>query len=295
MQKLVITVTVDSTVTYPGNPHMPPIEDVDAIVRQYVDAVNAGASICHHHGIHYLESEIQPDGRKLSTIDLDGWQAVSDGIRAGGGDPIIQYGIASARLPAKIALMKQRPDMMSWSFNPHDEFFQPDPAYPPAELYALHPRDELEDAARAALEHGVKLEIECFVTGAFWNLEYIRKQGLLENPVWATLFFNWQGAQWTPATIDAVLYMARHLPPDVNWSASVMDSERAWNLIPAIIATGGHIRVGWEDNPYLPSGEIARHNAELVETVVELATRMGRDVASPREAREIVGLPVSGV
>jgi 3-keto-5-aminohexanoate cleavage enzyme len=290
MDKLVITVTVDSTITYPGNPYMPAIEDVDSVVRQYVDAVNAGASICHHHGIHYLESEIQPDGRKLSQIDFDGWQAVSDGIRAGGGNPIIQYGIASARLPAKVELMKQAPDMMSWSFNPHDEYFRPDPAYPAAELYALHPRDELREAASSALEHGVKLEIECFVTGAYWNLEFIRDQGLLENPVWATIFFNWQGAQWTPPTPDAVLYMSRHLPSEVKWSASVMDPERAWSLIPVIIAAGGHVRVGWEDNPYLPDGQIAKQNAQLVETVVEVATKMGRAVATPEEARAIVGL-----
>jgi 3-keto-5-aminohexanoate cleavage enzyme len=290
MDKIVITVTVDSTITYPGNPHMPPIEDIGAVARQYIDAVNAGASICHHHGIHYLEDAIQPDGRRMSQIDAEGWQALSDAIRSGGGDPIVQYGIASARLPDKIELMKQGPDMMSWSFNPHDEFFQPDPAYPPAELYALHPRDELEAAATAALEHGVKLEIECFVTGAFWNLEFIRSKGLLANPVWATLFFNWQGAQWTPPTQDAVLYMARHLPADVNWSASVMDPQGAWNLIPTIIAAGGHIRVGWEDNPYLPTGEIATSNAQLVETVVQIAERMGRSVASPEEARKITGL-----
>ncbi|MDO8212286.1 3-keto-5-aminohexanoate cleavage protein [Conexibacter sp. CPCC 206217] len=289
MDKLVITVTVDSTMSYPGNPLMPPIEDTDAIAKQYLGAVEAGASICHHHGIHYLDEKMQDDGRKLSRIDFDGWQRMTDAIR-GGSDAIVQYGIASARLPDKIELMKQGPDMMSYAFNVHDEYFQPDPSLPANEMYALHPRDELEEASRAALEHGVKLEVECFYTGAYWNLEFIRRMGLLEDPVWATLFFDWAGGAWTPPTVEAVTYMRNHLPPNVNWNTSIMDPVHSWRLIPTIVALGGHVRVGWEDNPYLPNGELAKTNAELVQEVVRIAEGMGREVATPAEAREITGL-----
>ena len=290
MDKLIITVTVDSSMSYPGNRLMPPIEDVDAIGQQYIDAVNAGASICHHHGIHYMEKEIQADGRRLSRIDFDGWRRLTEKIRSVGTDPLIQYGIASARLPEKIKLLEQKPDMMSYAFNVHDEFFQPDPAYPAVEMYAIHPRDELETFSQAALEHGVKPEIECFYTGAFWNMEFIRRKGLLVNPVWATLFFGWQGGAWTPPTHDAVLFMVHHLPAQVNWSVSVMDAATQWRLMPLVIAMGGHVRVGWEDNPYLPNGEVARSNADLVKVVVEMARSIGREVASPAEAREIIGL-----
>jgi len=290
VDKLIITVTVDSSMSYPGNRLMPPIEDVDAIGQQYIDAVNAGASICHHHGIHYMEKEIQADGRRLSRIDFDGWRRLTEKIRSVGTDPLIQYGIASARLPEKIKLLEQKPDMMSYAFNVHDEFFQPDPAYPAVEMYAIHPRDELETFSQAALEHGVKPEIECFYTGAFWNMEFIRRKGLLVNPVWATLFFGWQGGAWTPPTHDAVLFMVHHLPAQVNWSVSVMDAATQWRLMPLVIAMGGHVRVGWEDNPYLPNGEVARSNADLVKVVVEMARSIGREVASPAEAREIIGL-----
>jgi len=290
VDKLIITVTVDSSMSYPGNRLMPPIEDIDAIGQQYIDAVNAGASICHHHGIHYMEKEIQADGRRLSRIDFDGWRRLTEKIRSVGTDPLIQYGIASARLPEKIKLLEQKPDMMSYAFNVHDEFFQPDPAYPAVEMYAIHPRDELETFSKAALEHGVKPEIECFYTGAFWNMEFIRRKGLLVNPVWATLFFGWQGGAWTPPTHDAVLFMVHHLPAEVNWNVSVMDAATQWRLMPLVIAMGGHVRVGWEDNPYLPNGEVARSNADLVKVVVEMARSIGREVASPAEAREIIGL-----
>lgn len=288
MDDLIITVTCDSTMSYPGFAGMPPIEDVEAVGEQYIGAVNAGATICHHHGVHYLEDEMSADGKKLSTIDRDGWQALTDKIRSVGTSPIIQYGIASARLPEKIALMKQGPDMMSYAFNVHDEYFRPDPAYPANEMYSLHPRDELEEASRAALEHGVKLEIECFYTGAFWNLEYIRKQSLLENPVWATLFLGWQGGAWTPPTHRALQYFVDNLPANVNWNVSVMDPVAQWPILAMAIGLGGHVRVGWEDNPYLPNGEPSRNNAELVDVVVKMAELMGRPVASVETARSIV-------
>ena len=291
MEKLIITVTVDSSMSYPGNPLMPKIEDLDAIADQYVDAVSAGASIVHHHGIHYLEAEFQADGRRLSKIDFDGWRRLTEKIRERC-DPIVQFGIASARLDEKIKLMELRPDMMSYAFNVHDEFFQPDPAFPANEMYALHPRDELENFTRAAGEHGVKPEIECFYTGAYWNLEFIRAKGLLEDPIWATIFLGWRGGAWTPPTHDALLYMVNHLPPRVNWNLSVMDPMQ-WRLHALAIAMGGHVRVGWEDNPYLPDGTLAQTNAQLVDVVVRMAETVGREVATPDEARRITGLTPS--
>ena len=274
--------------SYPGNPNMPAIEDLDTIAGEYVRAVAAGASIVHHHGIHYLEHEMQADGRRLSRIDFDGWKLLTEKIRDAC-DPIVQFGIASARLEEKFRLMELRPEMMSYAFNVHDEYFRPDPAFPANEMYALHPRDELEEFCRGALEHGVKTEVECFYTGAFWNLEYIRGQGLLEDPVWATLFLGWQGGAWTPPTHDALLYLVNHLPPRVNWNVSVMDPMQ-WRLHALAIAMGGHVRVGWEDNPYLPDGTLARSNAELVEVAVKMAETVGREVATPDEARAITGV-----
>lgn len=275
--------------SYPGNPLMPPIEDVDSIADEYVRSVDAGASIVHHHGIHHLESEIQADGRRLSKIDFDGWQRLTTLIRDRC-NPIVQFGIASARIEEKIELMRLEPEMMSYAFNVHDEYFQPDPSHPANEMYALHPRDELETFCRAALEHGVKPEIECFYTGAFWNLEFIRRLGVLDDPVWATIFLGWQGGAWTPPTPDALLYMVKHLPENVNWNLSVMDPATQWRLHALAISTGGHVRVGWEDNPYLPDGSLAQSNADLVENVVRMAETIGRPVATPDEARFITGL-----
>ncbi len=290
MDKLVITVTVDSTMSYPGNPNMPAIEDTDAVGDEYLRSIDAGATLCHHHGVHYLEATMGADNRKLSRVDHDGWRRLTEKIRSHASNPIVQFGIASARLEEKVKLMALNPDMMSYAFNVHDEYFRPDEAYPANEMYALHPRDELAEFSQAALDNRVKPEIECFYTGAFWNLDFIRDQGLLRDPCWATLFLGWPGGAWTPPTPDALLYLVRHLPANTNWNVSVMDPKTQWKLLAQAIGMGGHVRVGWEDNPYLPDGTLSRSNAELVDVVVGIAESLGREIASTAEARQIVGV-----
>jgi 3-keto-5-aminohexanoate cleavage enzyme len=291
MEKLIITITVDSTMSYPGNTLCPPTEKVDEVAVEYIRAVNAGASITHIHGVHALEKEIQPDGRKLSKTNFEGWKALQQKIKAGC-DAIIQFGIASARFEEKVRLMDLKPDMMSIAFNAHDEFFQPDPAYPANEMYASHPRDELEGYSRAALQKGVKVEVESFHTGAFWNMGFIASKGLLPEPIWTTLFLGWAGGCWTPPTPKALIYFVDHLPKNlkVNWNVSVMDPATQWEILTLAITMGGHVRVGWEDNPYLEKGILAKTNALLVEKIVRIARELGREVASPAEARKIIGI-----
>ena len=99
--------------------------------------MNAGAAICHLHGPYTVDDKIREDGTKLSDLNLPGWQRLKDLITKEC-DPIIQYGIANGRFPQRVELMKQKPDMMSICFNAHDECFQPDPDYPPVELYGIH-------------------------------------------------------------------------------------------------------------------------------------------------------------
>jgi len=296
MDKLIITVTCDSTMSYPDNPYCPKIEDVKAFAKEYTRSVDAGASICHIHGVHWLEDEIQADGRKLSTIDFDGWQELHSRIKEKG-NPLMQYGIASARMADKKKLMDQKPDLMSYCFNAHDEFFQPDPNKPPKEIYALHPRPELREFLQACLDKGVKPEVESFQFGAFFNMMALRDEGLFdsETPIWTTLFISWPGGAWTPPTPKALQAYVDHLPENVNWNTSSMDYNVAlnWRVLATAIMLGGHVRVGWEDNPFLEQGVYAKTNAELVEKIVRIARDLGREIASPDEAREIIYRKVS--
>ena len=100
-----------------------------------------------------------------------------------------------------------------------------------------------------------------------------RRPHLGDAPRWVA-----GGGAWTPPTPDSIVYLTNHLPPATNWNLSVMDPPTQWGLLAMAISMGGHARVGWEDNPYLPDGTPAKTNAELVDVVVRLAESMGRSV-----------------
>jgi 3-keto-5-aminohexanoate cleavage enzyme len=233
---------------------------------------------------------MQADGRQVSRIHHDGWKRLQDAIM-GKVDTVMQFGVASARLEEKVKLMELGPDMMAVAFNAHDEYFNPDPQFPPKRMMAIHPVEELLGYAKAAEQYRVKLEVECFHTGAFWNLEFVRKHGYLKDKAYTTLFLGWPGGTWTPPTEKALIYMVDHLPKDTIWNVSVMNPWKQWDLLSLAVSLGGHVRVGYEDNPYLRPGELAKNNAVLVERMVKIAQGLGREVASPAEARKILALP----
>jgi 3-keto-5-aminohexanoate cleavage enzyme len=303
MEKLIITVTADSTVSFPNNPYGIESSNTKMLAEEYVRSVDVGAAIVHTHGSYTSDPEIQPDGRQLQIPILDGWRDITERILAKC-KPILQFGLASMRKGQKLELWETlRPDMSSINFNSHDEYFQPDPAYPPISCYSVHPIPELREYARLAKERGVKLEIECFTTGAFWAIGKIREgdfwnadgtrereESLLADPLWLTLFLGWPGQGWTPPTVKGLQYMVDHLPPRANWSVSCMDVSVYWPIMAQVIAMGGHVRVGMEDCPFVEDGVYAETNAQLVEKAVRIAREIGREIASPAEARQITGL-----
>lgn len=291
MDKLIVTVTCDSTMAYPSNPHNPTPKGYDEVANEYIRAVNAGASICHLHGPYTIDNEIQDDGTKLSDLDIPGWVKLSTDI-SNSADAIIQYGIANGRFPQRVELIKaHKPDMISTCFNPHDECFDYEPGCDPVELYGLHSRDELEHYCDICNDLGVKIEAECFHYGGVWNAQRLLAKGMMRTPIWVTFFLGWRGGCYTPPTVKAMQYMHDHLPGGFIYNTSVMDPELQWPVLTQAILLGGHVRVGMEDNPFLANGEYARSNAELVDKIVRIAREVGREIATPDESREIIGLP----
>jgi 3-keto-5-aminohexanoate cleavage enzyme len=288
MDKLIITVTCDSSMSFPSNPHNPTPHGRDAIAAEYVLSVSAGAAICHLHGPYTVDEKMRADGTKLSDLDLPGWKSLREAILAKC-SPIIQYGIANGRFAQRIELMRtQRPDMVSVCFNAHDECFDYEPGRQPVELYGIHDRDELAAYCSRSRELGVRLEVEAFHFGAVWNAMRMIEKGLLRFPTWITFFLGWKGGCWTPPTPKALQYMVDHLPEGFIFNTSVMDPQQAWTVLTMAISLGGHVRVGMEDNPFVVPGQYARSNAELVDKIVRIARELGRDIASPSEARRII-------
>lgn len=288
MDKLIVTVTCDSTMSYPSNPNNPTPRGIDAVAEEYVRSVNAGAAICHLHGPYTVDEKIQADGTKLSDLDIPGWRRLRDGILSKA-DAVIQYGIANGRFPQRKRLMEdQRPDMISTCFNAHDECFDYEPGREPVELYAIHDREELREYCELTRKLDVKIEVEAFHYGGVWNAMRMREKGLLEGPIWVTFFLGWKGGCWTPPTVQAMTYMADHCPDGFVWNTSVMDPAEHWKVLATAISLGGHVRVGMEDNPFVRPGEYARSNAELVDKIVRIARDIGRDIATPEEARAVL-------
>lgn len=294
MNKLIITVTCDSTMAYPSNPHNPTPNGIDAVSAEYVRAVNAGAAICHLHGPYTIDEQIQADGTKLSDLDIPGWVRMTRGI-TDRIDCIIQYGIANGRFPQRVDLMRtHKPDMVSTCFNAHDECFDYEPGCEPVELYGLHNRVELGQYCDVCNELDVKIEAECFHYGGVWNAQRLLGMGKLETPVWITFFLGWRGGCYTPPTVKAMQYLHDHLPKGFLYNTSVMDPQEQWRVLTQAVLLGGHVRVGMEDNPFLEPGMYAQSNAELVDKIARIAREVGREVASPEEARALTGLAGHG-
>lgn len=293
MEKLIITVcstdgTLNTQETYPAIP-----STLQEIAQTTIDAYNAGASIAHLHG-----PWVAPHGGHSLIPDSDAWGRMARLVREGAPDMIIQFGIAGAPLDQRIPQLQaeglEHPDMMSVCLTCHDYNFGG------REIYITHTRDELAEYCRVCADNNVKPEFEIFHVGGYWNLKF-----LIENadvppakPYWLTQFIGSTGGVWTPPTIEELDHRLRYLPEDSLWTivprADIkgdMTNEQYLALVTQAIALGGHVRIGVEDNPWFLPGVKAESNAQLVERVVRIAEALGRQVASPDEARQIIGLP----
>ena len=156
-------------------------------------------------------------------------------------------------------------------------------------LYGLHNRDELAEYCRVTDQLGVKIEVEAFHMGGVWNAMRMVEKGLLKTRMDDVLLWM-EGGCWTPPTPKAVHFMADHCPEDPSWNTSVMEP-RPWTVIVAAIAAGGHVRVGMEDNPFVTRTSMHAPTPSLVEKAVRIARDIGRDIATPDEARQIGAIP----
>jgi 3-keto-5-aminohexanoate cleavage enzyme len=147
-----------------------------------------------------------------------------------------------------------------------------------------NPFNEIEQFLEAMNESGVKPELECFDTGHIGNIRPFLESGTLEHPIHFSLIMGVLGG--IPPSVENLAHQVRQLPDDANWQV-IGISEEQWQLVAAALSMGGNVRVGLEDNFYLPNGEMAT-NPELVGKAAEMARNVGREPATPEEAAEIM-------
>lgn len=270
MEKLIITAAIcGAEVTKENNPAVP--YTVEEIGREAEAAYKAGASIIH---LHVREDDGTP------TQDKERFRACMEEVRRRCPDVIIQPSTGGAvgmsdleRLqPTELGPEMATLDCGTCNFG-GDEVF-------------VNTENTIKNFGRLMIERNVKPEIEVFDKGMIDYAIRFEKQGFIKKPMHFDFVLGVQMA----ATARDLVFMAESIPQGSTWTvAGVGRSE--FQMAALAIVMGGHVRVGLEDNVYIEKGVLTKSNGELVEKVVRLAKELGREVATPDEAREILGLP----
>ncbi len=278
--KLIITVCPSgSFMTRQHNPSMPtqPDEIADEVYRAW----NEGASIAH---IHARDQE----GR--GTTNPEVFREIDRRIREKGCDIILQHSTSPGResdasIEDGFRALEPGPEMISIDIGVSViSSIESQPR--------LWTRSFTERLARAARDQGVKPEIELFTSGAFVEVDYLVARGLLSKPVWLSFALDMQRTvqHVTPYSPKTLLYYVDMLPDGAMFSTMAVGAAET----PAVtlsILLGGHARVGFEDNVMYGKGVPAESNAQLVARVARIGRDLGRTVATPRETRELLGIP----
>ena len=180
-------------------------------------------------------------------------------------------------------LQELRPDIASFLLGHHDIVVRDRP------LYSLRSREDSVRLAHCHLKLGVKPEFEVFHSGSLWNLRHILNQVMLPRPIYMTLFFGWAGGDWSPPTVEEFLHRAHQVPDDAIYTSTIAGEEQL-PVQMLSIARGGHVRVGLGDYPFYRQGEYGSNTAQFVSRIVRIAEEVGREIATPSQARKILGI-----
>ncbi len=269
-----------------ANPNLP--EQPREIIEQALDAARAGAAIVHIHA---------RDRRGKATADVAVFREIVEGIRAKS-DVILNLttggAVAGLTLEERLRVLPAlRPEIASFSIGSGSLLGRYDAAtrkwlrdtyVPLIPSYA-----EMEAAARIFRDNGVRPELEIYGTSFLNNVWHLRETGALEEPLLINLVMNIPGEciPWSPKN---VLFFVESLPPDARWVVTAIGGKVHFLSVALSVAMGGHVRVGMEDNVYIERGVPARSNAQIVEKAVGILHAVGKEIATPAEARQILGL-----
>lgn len=154
------------------------------------------------------------------------------------------------------------------------------------EVFLNHPLDVRKLAARI-YEMGVEPELDMFDVGHVESAFTLLKQGVLRAPLRFLFVLGIPGG--VSADLRNLMHMVSLLPPGTHWTALGIGRFQLTVAIHALLL-GGNVRVGLEDTAYYSKGEVAKSNAQLVERIVRLSHELGREVATPDQARKMLGL-----
>ena len=271
MDKLIISCCIcGAEVTKENNPAVP--YTVEEIAREAKSAYDAGAALIH---LHVRWDDGTP------TQDKGRFQECVDAIRKVCPDVIIQPSTGGA------VGMTDLERLQSTEITPTPEMATLDCGtcnFGGDEIF-INTDNTINNFGDIMKERGIKPECEVFDKGMIDLALKAAKKGHIDYPIHFDFVL---GVQMT-ATVRDLVFMATSIPEGCTWTATGI-GKTAWDIAAATIAMGGHVRVGFEDNVYMSKGVLAKSNGEMVERVVQMAKLMNREVATPAEARQILGL-----
>jgi uncharacterized protein (DUF849 family) len=249
-------------------------------------AIDEGASQIHIHAR-------TPDG--TPSYEIEDFAAITAAIRSEVGDVIVNYSTGAIGVPLekRIAyLLELKPDvaalnMSSMNYAKYSRR-RGDFVFKAVFENSFDTIIELIEAMKAA---GIQPEHECFDAGHVANLDPLLDMGLLEPPLQVSLVMGVTGGiRPTPRNVGVMADQVPGGPEGPNNWQVIGISRDQWKLLASALVLGGNVRAGLEDNLYLPNGEMARSNGELIAKARQMAEDVGRRAATVAEARKLLGL-----
>ncbi len=265
----------------PAIPYTP--EEYAAEARRVVD----------EGGVHVHIHARRPDG--TPSYEVEDFLAIRDAIRGAVGDAVIvnfSTGTVGVPVEKRIAYLEAgRPEVAAlnmgsmnyakYSRSRKDFVFK---------FVFANPFDEIIELLEAMRRLGIRPEHECFDVGHVGSLAPLVDMGLLEAPLHADFVMGVVGG--IPASARNLAVMADNLPTGKHHWGVIGIGRDQWMLIAAAVTLGGSVRAGLEDNFYLPDGEMARSNGDLIAKARQMTEDAGRRPATVEEARRLLGIRI---
>lgn len=288
---LIITVAVNGGIQ--GKESHPALPETPAeIAAAAGEGYDAGAAIVHIHGR-------KPHNLAECTDDPAVYREINSLVRQRCADIIINNtsgGGPNLTMADRFRCLEARPEMASLNMGADMSRFRIPER--PAPLMHPHPAAEhdicvpftygiIEGLAEAMLARGIKPEMEMYHPGQYWVVQQLLHKNLMPKPYWFQFVMGYQTSSYP--TPWHLLELVRELPAGALFS-TIGIGRYQWAMITMSILLGGHVRVGLEDNLYLARGRKLQGNGEAVERVVRIARELNREIATPAQARAMLGL-----
>jgi 3-keto-5-aminohexanoate cleavage enzyme len=263
----------------PAIPYTP--EEYAAEARRIVD----------EGGVHIHIHARKPTGEP--SYEIEDFQNISDAIRAEVGDDVIMNfstGAMGVSVEKRVAYLKAvKPEVAALNMGSmnYAKYSRRRKQFVFDAVFA-NPFSEIIEFLGVMNELGIKPEHECFDIGHIGSLEPLVDMGILKPPLHIDCVMGVTGG--IPPTPRNLQAMVDNIPQGSHWGV-IGISRIQWTLIASALTLGGSIRVGLEDNFYLPDGEMARSNGDLIAKARQMTVDAGRRPATVQEARQLLGIP----